>query len=481
VSVGLLSELGFCDKLKMECHPLSVDDIIDEYFDGFTFCTKPYHHQLVSLLACMYHRRLPVLLDMRMGKSKVALDFFRWLIHTEKIKSALVLTLRTMVLEWVQEANTHAPDIDVHTDLGGPKDKRRKVLERDGLVISNHEIVKVLPGCMDRFDLVILDESASVYRHYNSKLTRHASAVFQDTPNLLMLTGTATANRGIEDLYGQWCVLDGYKSPFGSNYYQFKNSYYINVGSEYPDWRLRDSAIKKAEEILSERSIRYKKNECMDIPPVSFIKVPIMMNSQQMPLIKAFEKEGGIDSYVHRQGVSSGWVRDEDGDIVNIKSNKVQSAIDIICGNDGKFIVWSRFLYDLDLMEEALSKAKIRYTRVDGSVKQEKVFFRIKMFKDEPQDEVKVLLAQSRSISRGHTIPQADQMIYLSHDWDIEIRQQSLERNYSPFKKGGSVVYDIVSVRPDNKKSVDEMIIDAYSRKISFNDYLRSNRVVEDV
>jgi len=235
-----------------------------------------------------------------------------------------------------------------------------------------------------------------------------------------------------------------------------------------------------------------RREDCDDMPTLNRIRRTVAMTDKQRRLYKEVEKNGLLDEYeVSGAGllgklsqIANGWYYDEHSvahDIIPLDENPlVRAILAEITGGTGKitkedgpklkengkpkkYIIWAHFTHDLELMSAALKKADIPHVTYFGTgvSKQEKQAS-IDAFMN--NDEIVVFIGQPKSGGIGLNLSAADCIIWMSHTFDIVVREQADER---ATKVGGKTI-DIIDFEIEN--SVVGYILSAQANKIDIRE-----------
>ena len=127
---------------------------------------------------------------------------------------------------------------------------------------------------------------------------------------------------------------------------------------------------------------------------------------------------------------------------------------------DKKVIVWTKFTHSLKLVEELCKKKKLGYVTYYGGTKESDKKTAIHDF--QTLKKLRVFIAQVRAGAFGTTLTAADTAIYFELDDDVELYEQSQDRNH----RIGSEKYESVTyVHLLLKEGISERILTALREK----------------
>lgn len=170
-----------------------------------------------------------------------------------------------------------------------------------------------------------------------------------------------------------------------------------------------------------------------------------------------------------------GHITDADGQLVRLKSNRVQALLDVCDETEGKTIVWARYREDIRSISKALRDVYGDDSVVEyhGGVDMKDREYAVTGFQD-PESPVKFFVANQSTGGYGITLTAASNVIYYSNDYDLEKRLQSEDRAHRSGQTKSVLYVDLVS--PD---TVDDKILDSLKNKKSIADLVTGDEVRE--
>lgn len=249
---------------------------------------KPFQHQRETAEFATLHQRCYLLLDMGAGKTLTTLWAFDYLRSVGQAKRMLVTApLSTLERTWADEVFHHFPHLNVCV-LHGSADRRRKLLasyrDYDVLVINHHGMKVVEKELADliatkEIDLAVIDELA-VFRNSQSGLWKTINALISPMKWVWGLTGSPTPNAPT-DAYGQVRLLTPQRVPKYFNAFRDKVMKQINQFK----WIPRADAHAVVADAL-QPAIRFKRDECIDLPPTTYETRQIELTPEQKHVYK---------------------------------------------------------------------------------------------------------------------------------------------------------------------------------------------------
>jgi SNF2 family DNA or RNA helicase len=216
-------------------------------------------------------------------------------------------------------------------------------------------------------------------------------------------------------------------------------------------WVPKEGAFEQAYEVLSP-SIRFKKSDCLDLPPVTFTTLMAEMSPEQKHAYEAMRKElvadiGGAQVTAAHAAtkmqkllqISLGVVLDEFGDGHSLDaSDRLNVCAELIEDSQNNAIVFVPYTKTLDMVAAHLRKQGNHVEVVDGRVSKTE---RKRIF-DEFQNAPgrRVLVAHPATTAHGLTLTRADLTIWYGPITDLEIFEQANNRMDRPGQKNTMTV-----------------------------------------
>lgn len=453
------------------------------YNEWNAFHTKPRIAQLASFAIGMERPRFLFNLDMGLGKSKVALDLFRYHKLKNSVKRMAVLVPNIVNIEsWADQCITHAPDL-VFEKLIGNRNKRHKLInERADVFLLNYgglqsymteiaEVEHTLYGkkkiktgrvinrsaadsFSNLFDMVAFDEIHTLGSH-DSLVFRECDRLSKSCEFCYGFTGTLFG-RDPGMMWPQFKIVDrGY--TLGETLGLYRAGFFEEVEHKYKafDFKFIEDRADTLHEFLQHSSLRYTKEECIDMPPLSRIPVPLAWSDEGLLYhenlladCKAKGMEGlrlNPNTYILMRQITSGYVGYETDNgkaklvfDVNPKLDWHLGLIDQIPIGD-KLVIYHEYQFTGQLIRDALAKRKINHAELWGKTKNPAA--QLRKFLDDPT--CCVMVAQYVSGGTGNNYQEVANYVsfYESPPGPIR-RKQSEERVYRPGQPKKVFIYD---------------------------------------
>jgi len=354
---------------------------------------------------------------------------------------------------------------------------------------------------------LIIDES--------SKLKNRASATYKALTRIraycercIIMTGTPSPN-GVLDLWSQFSVLDGgktlhpsfidYRAEVAREITLRGLSYVGRGGKSIPvtKWEQRPGAAMDVYRKIEPRMIRFRTEDCIDLPPTRFIMRDVTMNAEQSSVYADMEDmlfaelEGqpitarvAATKLLKLREVTGGFVIADSGKemplgadspkMVELDELLEQSIADKI-GDDGppsKALIWAQYQWECKTLVKRYEKlygAKGLFGGISSGGKDAA----IKAFKEDPA--CRILVCHPASAGHGLTLIEANYAFYYSMSYNFEEFYQSYRRMTRPGQKRHMTYYFLVV--PD---TIDEELVDAIRAKKNLSDLITDGKFSRD-
>jgi len=397
----------------------------------------PFDHQIVTTDFLTLYPRSYCLNDMGTGKTLSVLWAIDYLMRIGEVrKVCIVAPLSTLERVWGDEIFFNFPHLNYQVVHSASRERRLKLLEQEtDIYIVNHDGVKVLGDALkarDDIDLFVIDELAA-FRNSSTDLFKSLKAILAKKAYVWGLTGSPTP-RAPTDAWSQCRLITPTTVPpyFG----RFRDLTMRQMGPF--SWEPREGASLVVANCM-QPSIRFRRDECIDLPPTTVSTRHVEMSPEQKKLYKEManrlktEFEGGTINAVNAAvkamkllQISCGVVYDNNGEGVVIPAEARMKVVEeIVEEAEGKVIVFVPWTGGLNRVAEDVS----RYARVaivNGQVNKNK---RDEIFREfQEGKEIEVLVAHPECMAHGLTLTAASVIVWYSPMNDGEIYEQACAR-----------------------------------------------------
>jgi SNF2 family DNA or RNA helicase len=343
---------------------------------------------------------------------------------------------------------------------------------------------------------LILDESSKI-KSRTSRTYKAIKRIRSHCSRCIIMTGTPSPN-GILDLWAQFDILDG-GMTLQPNFVDFRHDNCNEVvlrgvtwekdGKTYnaTKWHPRAGAARDVYQTLKPRMIRFKLEDCIDLPPVRFIMRDVEMSTDQEAFYRDMEErlfaelEGepvtakvAVSKLIKLREVTGGFVRTDEGKDIPFNKDAtkmleldelLEQSIGDKLGDDGpplKAIVWAQYRWECKTLIERYRRkygARGLFGGISSGAKDES----IARFRSDPN--CRILVCHPQSAGHGLTLTEANYAFYYSLSYNFEEFYQSFRRITRPGQKRAMTFYFLVA-----PGTIDEELIDAIRTKKNLSD-----------
>ena len=402
----------------------------------FTGRYEPFAHQKETSEFLTLHKKSFCFNEQGTGKTASVIWAVDYLMQQNKINRVLVICpLSIMKSAWQEDLFKFA----MHRTCSvahGTSTQRKKIIEAgsefviinfDGVAVVKEEIMK------GGFDMIVVDE-ANAYKNAQTNRWKTLRDITANTSWLWMLTGTPAAQSPV-DAFGLAKLVNPENAPkyFG----QFRDKVMQKVSQFI--WRPKPDADKIVHEVL-QPAIRFEKDQCLDLPPLTYVEREAPLTKQQAAYYKLLkdrmtmqadgEQVTSVNAATNLNKllqISGGAVYSDDKEVIQFDvSSRLKVIKEAIDEASNKVLVFVPFTHTIELLEEFLTKNKIPCKVISGKVTVNKRSEIIKDFQE--TDKVQVLVIQPQAASHGLTLTAANTVIWYSPVTSVETYLQANAR-----------------------------------------------------
>lgn len=426
----------------------------------FNYKTQPYAHQHEALLRSYDKSNFAYFMEMGCGKSKVLIDNIVWLYENSEIDTAVIVAPKGVYRNWeISEIPVHFPEAVAHEVYVWNPNPNKAAARRLADAIKEREKLRILlvnvegfatskvQKYLDAFTqgssfLLAVDESTTI-KNPKAKRTKNLLALGSRAKYKRILTGSPVTKSPL-DLYSQCAFLNpdllGFKS-----FWSFQNRYATTrtqrMGNHSFTQVVGYKNLPELSDKLSTFSYRVTKEDALDLPDKIYTFREVALTDDQARHYNSLKgaaiallEDGELvtasevmTKLLRMQQVLCGHLRTDDGELVEIKSNRIQAMLDTIEEMTGKVIIWSRFRYDIQKIVKELKKVHGSGTVVSyyGDTTDEERQAAIQSFQ---HGDARFFVANPQTAGYGLTLTAATNVIYYANDYNLETRWQSEDR-----------------------------------------------------
>jgi SNF2 family DNA or RNA helicase len=443
---------------------------------------KPFNHQKITSAFLTERPKAFVFNEQGTGKTASVIWAADYLMNLGLVKRVLVVCpLSIMKSAWQNDLFKFACHRSCDIAYGDKK-KRAKIIEGGAeFVIINFDGLAIVQDVIAAggFDLIVVDE-ASAYKNVTTERWKILRDLCKDIKGLWMLTGTPAAQSPI-DAYGLAKLINPDNVPkfFGS----FRDQVMYKVGMYR--WVPKSNAQDVVHQAL-QPAIRFEKNQCLDLPDVTFVEREAPLTPQQKKyyqklkqdmIIQAAGEEissaNAATSINKLLQISGGAVYTDTKEVVEFDvSNRLQVVKEVIDEASHKVLVFVPFTHTIELLKAYLTKNGITNDVINGQVPVARRNTIIEDFQN--NDRVQVLIIQPQAASHGLTLTAANVIIWYAPVMSVETYLQANARINRPGQKNPMTIVHINGSEVESKlyrmlsSNIDNhtRLIDLYRQEI---------------
>jgi SNF2 family DNA or RNA helicase len=459
---------------------------------NYKFKSKPFAHQSKALEMSWDKEVFAYFMEMGTGKSKVLIDNIAMLFNAGKINGALIIAPKGVYKNWFDsEIPSHMPDY-IEKKVGlwrtDPNAKDLKPLFSTGaelhILIMNVEAFSTKKGVLFAHKflschnaLIGIDESTTI-KNPNAKRTKSILSLKPLSKFRRILTGSPVTKSPL-DLFSQCQFLDSWLLN-QSSYYAFRTRYAvcrkINVSGRQVEIVVGYRNLGELSEKVKPFSYRVLKDDCLDLPPKTYTKRIIELSDEQKKVYKTMKEKAiaflngkmvstatVITQLMRLHQITCGHFTSDDGDVQEIKNNRIDQLMEILEEVEGKAVIWAHYRYDIKKIVEAISKkygenSVVTYYGDTSTDDRQKAITKIQ----DKDSSVRFIVGTPQTGGYGITLTGASTMIYYSNGYDLEKRQQSEARIDRIGQEKPMTYIDIIA-----EGTVDDKIVQSLRKKVN--------------
>jgi SNF2 family DNA or RNA helicase len=442
---------------------------------------KPFDHQRDTASFLSLRHRAFCFNEAGTGKTSAAIWAADYLMGLGLVKRVLIICpLSIMNSAWQADIFKTA----MHRTCGvahGTAEKRKKVLNEgyDFTVINYDGIPTVFDQLYERFDLIIVDE-ANAYKTATTKRWKMLAKLVTPQVRLWMMTGTPASQSPV-DAFGLARLVSPSRVPKFYTSWRDKVMYQVTRFK----WMPKHDAKQQVFNAL-QPAIRYTKQECLDLPKITYQTriVPLTPTTmsfykelkKQMLIEAAGEQVSAVNAAVSIQKllqISGGAVYTDKQQVVQFDvSPRLNALKEVLDETTNKVVVFVPFLHTIDLVTEYLTHEGVTNAVIKGDVSLKDRSNAIDQF--QRLADPRVLVIQPQSAAHGITLTAADTVVFWSPVTSVEMYLQCIGRIERVGQKNamtvvhlqGSDVERKTYAMLQNKVDAHQSIVDLYKQEM---------------
>ena len=461
---------------------------------------QPYIHQRETAAFLTLNPRAFCLNGMGSGKTVSVLWAFDYLRKQGIVDWMLVLSpLSTLERAWGDEIFRNFFDMSFAV-VHGTREKRSKLLRsKFDVYVINHDGIKnedtladiqAIPGN----GLVVIDEIAE-FSNASTDRWKFLNRIVNPKVSLVAPAGHVAAGKTISAVQPRAWVwgLTGTPIPQAptdawAQVRLISPSRVPAFGGKFKDmvmkpltrfkWVAREDALQIVRQVM-QPAIRYSREECIDLPPVTYATRMTTLEPEQkaafndmLKHMKAEVAGGTIDAINAATKASKlvqiccGVAYTNEGDVLIPAKARVDLVKEIIRESEGKVLVFAPLTGALHALADELAK-EFTVAVVDGGVpkgQRDQIF---KQFQDTPDPHV--LVANAGTMSHGLSFTAASTIVWFAPGNSNRVRMQANERMARPGQTKNMLIVNIAATafelkmydRNEQREALQDVLLDA--------------------
>jgi SNF2 family DNA or RNA helicase len=449
--------------------------------------TELWDHQKISIERARTEPHVALFHEPGLGKTRTAIEILREDFNQHKsIAKTLILCPLSTCKQWKKAFSVYSKiDERKIQALTGPGKTRVRAMANDPkIIITNFESVQIKDFYAELLrwspEIVIGDESHRL-KDSASVRAKKIYPLFHAARRRFILTGTPVLN-SLLDIFGQYKALD--PTLFGSNFFNFRTSYFYdkNKGMPqhlyFPDWRPLPDASEKIAAVIAKTAVHAKKSECLDLPDLVSVIVPVEMSLDQLKTYHQMEKEFvaelkdvtsiaefAMTKTLRLQQILAGFVSESsdkepawfDG---CTRLNALRETLESLGGE--QCIIWTNFVPTYAKIADCCEKLGLSYSLLTGLQSISEKEASIASFNS---GKTRVIISNPSAGGTGvDGLQVAKYAVYYTRSFNAADYYQSRDRNH----RGGSETHFHLTV----ENSMDEVVCNALLNKQKIGDKL---------
>lgn len=398
---------------------------------------RPFAHQRITAQFLTLNKRCYVFNEQGTGKTGSVIWAADYLLSVGAIRRVLVLCpLSIMQSAWQDDLFKFAMHRTCAIAHSYSREKRIQAVNSGAeFVICNFDGLGIIKDAVEQggFDLIVVDE-ANAYKTVSTTRWKILNSLVKPNTWLWMLTGTP-ASQSPTDAYGLAKLVNASNVPrfFGS----FRDMVMYKV-TQFK-WNPKPDAQKTVHNIL-QPAIRFTKEECLDLPDMTYTTRDVPLTAQQtkyyetirknMIAIAAGEQITTVNAAANLNKLlqlSCGAVYSDSGDIVEFDaSSRIEALKEVIEEASHKVLVFVPYRHAIEIITEELKRSGIATEIINGDVSPTNRTEIFKRFQETPNP--KVLVIQPQAASHGVTLTEANVVVWFSPITSVETYLQANAR-----------------------------------------------------
>ncbi len=411
---------------------------------------EPLEHQRITAEHFVHNRKCFCLNGLGTGKTLSAVWASDFLMEQGMVRRTLVVApLSICDHVWERELFQTLPQRRAAV-LKGSRDRKRQTAADTRLeyIIVNPESLGIIEDVLPMVDLVIVDEFTK-FKNAKSQRWKALRRITNNT-RLWLMSGTPAPQSPL-DAYGPLKLVD--PKPPSFTQWREMTMYQVSRFRWVPREGVED-AIARA----LQPGVRFKRDECHDMPDVQTIELPVELTQEQQRYIQLFREEAMAE--IDEQNITAAnaaavlskvlqtmagcvYGTDEKGDRkpVPVKADPLFDQIEeVVEQADTPVLVFVPFRAAAEAVYKHLEKRKYRVGKITGGQSSG----RSELFDAVNRNELDALVAVAGTMSHGLTLTASRYVLWALPPHSYEEYEQANGRVIRQGQRNDVVIYHIV-------------------------------------
>ena len=425
--------------------------------------------------------------DMGLGKTiqmlSIILDYVQNTKKEER-KTSIVISPSSLALNWQNEAEKFAGELQTLVINGTLAERKRKITEIDkyDLVITSYDLLKrdieLYKEKNYNFRYIIADE-AQYLKNSNTQNAKSIKKINAETR--YALTGTPIEN----SLAELWSIFDYIMPGYLFSYKKFKTLYETPIVKENDR-----NAMHKLKMLIEPFILRRTKAEVLtELPEKTVTVLKNEMEEEQKNLYISYlaQARQEVADEINMNGIERSHIKIlsvltrlrqicchpslfiRDYTAGSSKLNQCMEIIEDAIKGNHKILLFSGYTSMFPIIEKELQKLRIKYFKLTGSTKVDERIDLVDEFNENPN--IKVFLISLKAGGTGLNLTGADMVIHYDPWWNLSTENQATDRAYRIGQKNNVQVYKLIT-----KNSIEEKIYDLQQKKAELIDNMLNTK-----
>lgn len=467
-------------------------------------------HQVQMVMKLLTHKRYMDFSDMGCGKSPSVVGAVQQLYEEGKLDLALVVAPLSVLNSWTRQIEKFCGVRNRVVMLTGSSKVRTDKIEdvkylRKSLTGKVLIWVLVNYDALSRFEeklaalrpgMIAYDECSRISNH-SAQRTKSSIRLSDVAEYVVGLNGTPISN-DVSELWSQCrAVSREFLGDGSTGFWEFVYEFCVMGG-----WKGKQVVgtknLERLEGLLKKFSHRVMKADVLDLPPCTTTTREVTLEGEQLAAYKSAEKEfyfavdavkkhtgerkhyailvkNALGRLLRCQQIAAGHCKDENGEVMRWPDNpKLKELVELVReAGKQRVVVFSRFIEDIEMGVEALTKAGVRAAVYHGGVKQEVRSNIENAFLDRKSD-LQVVLAQVQTGGLGIDFSTASVCVFFTNWFSWGVRDQAVSRLHRPGQTSNVLIADMLATN-----TVDETVLMTIMDKRSISEVLFGAKIPE--